>query len=41
MLAVQFQLRERVLHAQEHLLLSTADVVELLRHHLPAAAVTP
>ena len=40
MLAMLFQLRERILHEQEHPLLSTADVVELLRHHLPAAAVT-
>ena len=41
MLAMQFQLHERMLHAQAHPLLSTADVVELLRHQLPAAAVTP
>ncbi len=41
MQAMQFQLRERVLHAQEHPLLSTADVVELLRHHLPTTTVTP
>ncbi len=41
MLAMQFQLRERMLHAQDHPLLSTADIVELLRHQLPAAVVTP
>ena len=41
LLAMLFQLRERILHAQAHPLLSTADVVELLRHQLPAAAVTP
>jgi hypothetical protein len=41
MLAMQFQLHERMLHAQTHPLLSTADVVELLRHNLPAAAATP
>ena len=41
MLAMQFQLQERLLHAQAHPLLSTADVVELLRHQLPSAAVTP
>lgn len=40
MLAMLFQLRERLMHAQEHPLLSAADVVELLRHYLPAAAVT-
>lgn len=40
MLAMLFQLRERMLHAQEHPLLSAADVVELLRHYLPAAVVT-
>lgn len=41
LLAMLFQLRERILHAQEHPLLSTADVVDLLRHYLPAATVTP
>ena len=41
MLAMQFQLHERMLHAQAHPLLSTADIVELLRLELPAAAVTP
>ena len=30
-----------MLQAQAHLLLSTSDIVELLRHQLPAAAVTP
>ena len=40
MLAMLFQLRERLMHAQEHPLLSAADVVELLRHYLPAAVVT-
>ena len=41
MLAMQFQLRECMLHAQAHPLLSTADIVELLRHQLPTATVTP
>jgi SRSO17 transposase len=41
LLAMLFQLRERMLHAQAYPLLSTADIVELLRHQLPAAAVMP
>lgn len=41
MLAMLFQLRERLMHALEHPLLSTADIVALLQHYLPAAAVTP
>ena len=40
MLAMLYQLRERLMHAQEHPLLSATDVVELLRHYLPAAVVT-
>lgn len=40
MLAMLFLLRERLMHEQEHPLLSAADVVELLRHYLPAAVVT-
>ncbi|MDB6135385.1 MAG: Transposase [Verrucomicrobiales bacterium] len=41
MLAMLFQLRERMMHTEEHPLLSCADIVELLRHFLPAAVVTP
>lgn len=41
MLAMLFQLRERMMHAEDCPLLSCADVVELLRHFLPVAAVTP
>ncbi|MFN0077731.1 MAG: hypothetical protein ACKVY0_14835, partial [Prosthecobacter sp.] len=40
MLAMLFQLRERMMHAQEYPLLSAADVVELLRHYLPSAVAT-
>ena len=40
MLAMLFQLRERLLHAQEHPLLSSADILELLRHFLPPGAAT-
>jgi SRSO17 transposase len=40
MLAMLFQLRERMVHAEQHPLLSSADVVELLRHFLPAGAIT-
>lgn len=40
MLAMLFQLRERLMHAQEHPLLSSADIVELLRHFLPPGAAT-
>lgn len=41
MLAMLFTLRERLLHAEEVPLLSTADIVELLRHYLPPGAATP
>ena len=40
MLAMLFQLRERMIHAEQHPLLSSADVVELLRHFLPSGAIT-
>lgn len=40
MLAMYFQLRERMLHGEEAPLLSCADVVELLVHFLPRRGVT-
>ena len=40
MLAMLFQLRERMVHADEYPLLSSADIVELPRHFLPAGAIT-
>lgn len=40
MLAMHFQLRERMIHSDEAPLLSCADVVELLVHFLPRRAVT-
>jgi SRSO17 transposase len=40
MLAMLFQLCERLMHEQEYPLLSAADIIELLRHYLPAAATT-
>lgn len=40
MLAMLFQLRERMVHADDYPLLSSADIVELLRHFLPAGAMT-
>lgn len=40
MLAMLFQLRERMVHADAHPLLSSADIVELLRHFLPPRAIT-
>lgn len=41
MLAMLFQLRERMVHMEDHPLLSCADLVTLLCHFLPKAAVTP
>ena len=40
MLAMLFQLRGRMVHADDYPLLSSADIVELLRHFLPAGAMT-
>jgi hypothetical protein len=41
MLAMLFQPRERMMHAEEHPLLSGEDIVELPRHFLPPAVATP
>ena len=38
--AMLFQLRGRMVHADGYPLLSSADIVELLRHFLPAGAMT-
>jgi hypothetical protein len=40
MLAMLFQIRERMVHAGEYPLLSSADIVELVRHFLPAGSIT-
>jgi SRSO17 transposase len=40
MLAMYFQLRERVIHVEESPLLSCADIVELLVHFLPRRAIS-
>ena len=40
MMAMLFQLRERMMHADSEPLLSTADIAQLLSYFLPRAACT-